>query len=150
MGVAGGGPHPALSYCSPLPPSRLHLCAVLVLIGVGLEVAPSPGERPFLPLQAALNAPPPARGPWQALLPSTHYLPGGNGPSPRTVKLSPNQTLRPRPVPAHPDPAPPLLPQVSPAPSSSCRASCCWSPEVGAAAGAGGSGVGRAGAGLMR
>lgn len=37
----------------PPSPSRLHLCAVLILIAVGLEAAPSPGERPLLPPQAA-------------------------------------------------------------------------------------------------
>nr|XP_035923455.1 transmembrane protein 134 isoform X1 [Halichoerus grypus] len=43
--LLGLGPRPAPSACPlrPPSPSRLHLCAVLILIAVGLEVAPSPG-----------------------------------------------------------------------------------------------------------
>lgn len=55
-------------------------------------------------------------------------------------------TREPRPVP--PALTRPLLLQVSPAPSSSCRASCCWFREVrkgsGAGRGRGGLGSGRA------
>ncbi|XP_074192882.1 transmembrane protein 134 isoform X1 [Rhinolophus sinicus] len=44
-GGCGWRSPPCASSCPLLPPSpsRLHLCAVLILIGVGLEVAPSPG-----------------------------------------------------------------------------------------------------------
>uniref|UniRef100_A0A452DJ18 Transmembrane protein 134 n=1 Tax=Bos taurus TaxID=9913 RepID=A0A452DJ18_BOVIN len=35
--------HQLLPPAAPPSPSRLHLCAVLILTGVGLEVAPSPG-----------------------------------------------------------------------------------------------------------
>ncbi|XP_010835993.1 PREDICTED: transmembrane protein 134 isoform X2 [Bison bison bison] len=35
--------HQLLPPAGPPSPSRLHLCAVLILTGVGLEVAPSPG-----------------------------------------------------------------------------------------------------------
>ncbi|XP_017509295.3 transmembrane protein 134 isoform X2 [Manis javanica] len=43
--VEGCGWRSLPSRCPQLPPSpsRLHLCAALILIGVGLEVAPSPG-----------------------------------------------------------------------------------------------------------
>ncbi|KAF5928736.1 hypothetical protein HPG69_016737 [Diceros bicornis minor] len=45
--------------------------------------------------------------------------------------------LSPAPMSPCPDSAPPLLPQVSPAPSSSCLASCCWCREVRAGSGRG-------------
>lgn len=45
---------PQLLLPAPCSRSRLPLCAVLILIGVGLEVAPSPGECPLRPPQAAL------------------------------------------------------------------------------------------------
>lgn len=60
--VEGCGWRSLPSRCPQLPPSpsRLHLCAALILIGVGLEVAPSPGERSLLPPQAegSLASPP--------------------------------------------------------------------------------------------
>lgn len=86
---------------------RPHLCAVLILVGVGLEAAPSPGERPSTRQQP----------PWPCAC-------GGLAGPFRRVRA-------PRPEPAR------LPPQVSPAPSSSCRASCYWSQEVRAGAGAG-------------
>lgn len=131
--IAGGGPHPATSFCLlwRLPtPSRLHLCAVLILTGVGLEVAPSPGERPLRPPQAALT---------HLLCPGVlgkpfHFLqrsaPSRQETAPVTLERETCPSTEPAREPPCPDPTPPPLPQVSPAPSSSCQASCCWSQEV--------------------
>ena len=149
LGVVGGVPRPAASPCPRLPPSpsRIHLCAALILIAVGLEVAPSPGERPLLPPQAAgfptrekLLQDPRAPNPLGSLLP-----PSQQERTPFTAARLDQTVTRPPPsVPPRCLPAltRPLLLQVSPAPSSSCPASCCWSREVRK-----GSGQGRAGAG---
>uniref|UniRef100_A0AC11DAP6 Transmembrane protein 134 n=1 Tax=Ovis aries TaxID=9940 RepID=A0AC11DAP6_SHEEP len=60
----------------------LLLGLVLILTGVGLEVAPSPGERPLRPPAGSAHSPPAPRGPWQALPlpPAVSTLPAGNGP----------------------------------------------------------------------
>nr|XP_025860068.1 transmembrane protein 134 isoform X2 [Vulpes vulpes] len=110
----------------------LLLGLVLILIAVGLEVAPSSGERPLLPPQA--NGGPP-RGKNSC---GTRELPAPSGVcfhprsrkrslQPRTVRLA--QAVPPEPCPLPPALTLPLLLQVSPAPSSLCPASCCWSRE---------------------
>lgn len=112
MGFVGGGPRPAPS-ARPLlthSPSRLHLCAVLILIAVGLEVAPSPGERPLLPPQAAgvpsreeLLRDPRAPSPLGSLLP-----PSWQETAPSTAeRLARAVTPESRPVPPSLDSAPP-------------------------------------------
>lgn len=136
-GGCGWRSPPCASSCPLLPPSpsRLHLCAVLILIGVGLEVAPSPGECPLLPPQSALTpllcpgflgkpSPIPASLPsrWE-----TAPFTAEGETSPGSDTHTPSAPL--------PDPVPPLLWQVSPAPSSSCLAFSCWSREVRAGAG---------------
>ncbi|XP_040112385.1 transmembrane protein 134 isoform X2 [Oryx dammah] len=107
----------------------LLLGLVLILTGVGLEVAPSPGERPLRPLQAALT---PHLGPGVLAKPF-HFLQRSAPSQQETAPVTTERETRPSTEPAReppcPDPTPPPLPQVSPAPSSSCRASCCWSQE---------------------
>lgn len=131
LGVAVGGPSSRPLF--PPSPLRPHLCAVLILVGVGLEVAPSPGERPPTSAGSARSSPVPS-DPGQALSPPVTTLPARKGPGP--AEGAPR-----------PDLAPPLLPKVSPAPSSSFRASCCWSQAVRAG---GRGGAGRAGGGAWR
>ena len=133
VGDRGWRPPPCHQFLPPAAPpsrSRLHLCAVLILTGVGLEVAPSPGERPLRPPQAALT---PLLYPGVLGKPF-HFLQRSAPSRQETPPLTSERETCPGTEPAWelpcPDRTPPPLPQVSPAPSSSCRASCCWSQEV--------------------